>query len=454
MRRSSCFSAHPRSSFLTTSLSTSLFASLLASVPVSWLMPVSSAQAAPVAIVDTRLEVGDGTTLEHATIVFDDEKGTILQVMPNMPTPILNAGVTRIDGRGKVLTPGLIEVQTQLGLVEVLLEEQTDDQESKIPDSNGITPAARAIDGFNPLSVRIPISREEGVLTAVVSPKGGLLAGVAFAASLHGTLATQDEKPVAIFGALTHNASASLGNSRSALWLRLRTIFDDARYLSKNRAKIAAGEGKELSLPIEHLEAVALLVEQKIPLVLTANRVSDIQAALRFAEAQKIKLIINGGAEAWLVAADLAKAKVPVIWTPSSQGPVSFETLHHRDDAMTILLQAGVDVIVSTGSDDINIRRLRQEAGIAVAAGATYAQAMRSVAFLPAQAFGLTNLGSISVGKQADFVLWSGDPLEVTTMAERLWIKGRSIDLDNRQLQLAKRYLERIPAANPSPSKP
>mgnify|MGYP001964540905 CR=1 FL=1 len=176
--------------------------------------------------------------------------------------------------------------------------------------------------------------------------------------------------------------------------------------------------------------------------MLAVDRASDILRALEFAKAQKLKLIIMGGAEAWLVADALRDAKVPVIVKPSLQQPGSFSSLASRDDLAAFLAAKGVDVMISAGGWFLEVHRLRQEAGIAVANGLPYKNAMQSITSLPARIFGLgKNTGSIENGKLADLVLWSGDPFENQTVAEQVWIAGKPQSLETRQKSLAKRYL-------------
>ena len=148
-----------------------------------------------------------------------------------------------------------------------------------------------------------------------------------------------------------------------------------------------------------------------------------------------------------MVADALRDAKVPVVIRPSLQQPGSFSSLAARDDLATILTTKGVDVLISSGGWFLEVHRLRQEAGIAVSHGLSYENAMRSITSLPARIFGLAQkTGSIENGKQADLVLWDGDPFENQTVAERVWIaesaSGAPQSLETRQKALAKRYLK------------
>ena len=146
-----------------------------------------------------------------------------------------------------------------------------------------------------------------------------------------------------------------------------------------------------------------------------------------------------------MVAAELKQAKVPVLLVPSNMVPGSFEQLRARDDVATLLSAAGVSVAI--GCNDFSRRRLRQEAGIAVSYGLPRAKALSAITLEPAKALGLEKeLGSIEAGKRADVVLWKGDPLELSSVAEKVFIGGVEQPLATRQSKLVERYLEKVKA--------
>jgi imidazolonepropionase-like amidohydrolase len=260
---------------------------------------------------------------------------------------------------------------------------------------------------------------------------------------LTGTLAGAPDasRPAAMFGGISGNEADSHRGARGGLWLALREIFDDVRFFMKNRASFDKNDARRLALGRVHLEALIPVVEGKLPLVLYVHRAADILAALRFAREQGVRLVIAGGLEAWTVAKQLAAANVPVLMKPSEQVPGSFDQLAARDDAATLLHRAGVRVVLSAVEWDQNIRRLRQEAGTAVAHGLPHAEAVRAITSRPAEVFGkAAELGTVSAGKRANLVLWSGDPLEIQSAVERVWIDGVAMPLDNRQRELVERY--------------
>jgi len=380
------------------------------------------------------IEIGDGSSLEDASVVVD--KSIIKAVGARVEAP----GVRTIDGRGKVVSPGLVESASSLGLVEVSAVESSNDR--RLHGANA-APAFRATDGFNPLSIHIPVARKQGITTAVCAPGGTLLYGVAGLFDLTGDAGVVP-RPAAMFGGVGAGAAAALGKSRGGVWLRMREIVSDTIFYRSHRKAFEQGRSRPLSLAPMHHEALYPVLDGTMPLVLEANRESDIRTALGFARAHGIRLVISGGAEAWLVADELAAASVPVILAPSYQGPFGFDSLHARDDLASILDARGVKVIITSGSW---VGRLRQEAGIAVAYGLDRSEAIRAITLAPAEVFGRADrIGSIAPGKRANLVLWSGDPLETTTIAERVWIDGVAQSLVTRQDQLARRYLDAHPA--------
>jgi imidazolonepropionase-like amidohydrolase len=252
--------------------------------------------------------------------------------------------------------------------------------------------------------------------------------------------------PVAMYGDVSAGAAEAAGGARGGTWLKLREAFADARAWGKNRAAYEQNRSRALALPPLHLEALQPVLAGKLPLVLVAHRASDLLTALAFAKEEGVKLVLLGATEAWEVAKPLADAKVPVVLVPSEQVPGSFEQLHARDDAAALLAKAGVPLVL--GCSNFQKRRLRQEAGIAVAYGLPRDAALAAITLGPAKALGLDKtLGTVEPGKRADVVLWSGDPLELSTVAEAVFIAGERQPTATRQRALVERYLEKVPAA-------
>ncbi len=381
-----------------------------------------------------RVETGDGTSLYNTSVVVKD--AVVVGLGEALPVP---KEARRIDATGKVLTPGLVESFTQIGMHEVGLESNTrDDHFDALP----LRPAFSTGMAYNPRSMRIPIAREAGITAMVVAPTGGVLSGMGTWRFLNDTVPSGAEPlaDVALFGNVGDSAKKSAGNARGGVWLALREAFFDARMYEQYGGSIDIGRNRFLSLPAMHLRALLPVLRGHIPLVLRADRASDIEQAVRFALQEKIRLVVLGGTEAWMVADLLRENHVPVVVKPSMQEPFSFEALHARDDLAAFLVKAGVQTVISTDDDSQNIRRLRQEAGIAVAYGLPYAEAIKAITSAPAKIFGQPDEGVIAVGKKATMVLWSGDPLENTTDVVDVYIAGEKQSTRNRQWMLMKRY--------------
>ncbi len=388
------------------------------------------------AIVGARVHAEPGTVIENATIVVRD--GRVRAIGPSVPVP---AGARRIDATGKVVTAGLIDPSTRLGLVEVELEESTTDGSFGPGGADVVHAAYRAVDGYNPRSVAIPVSRAGGVTSVVTAPEGGLVAGTGAWAQLIDDTASEAilAPTVAMYASLGEAAAAAAGGSRAMAVERVRELLSDAAEYARRRAAYERNQTR--SFAAERLDLVALgpVVEGRIPLVVRAHRSSDIRAALRLARELGVRLVIEGGTEAWMLAAELAAARVGVILDPTANLPSSFDRVHVRDDAASVLAAAGVDVALSSLGSASNVRTLRQLAGIAVAQGLSPEAALAAITTVPAKLFGLDR-GRLRPGAVADLVVWSGDPFELSTRAEHVIIGGQEQSTRTRQSLLLERY--------------
>ena len=298
--------------------------------------------------------------------------------------------------------------------------------------------------------VLLPVNRIAGVTRAMSAPgskKGGsLIAGQGAIISLAGTLAEGGNwviKPRAAMFAALGEHGRELAGSRPAAFAALREAFEEAR---SGGLRLGDGLSGAAQLSPLDLAALKLVLNREMPLVLSVERASDILAALKLADDYGLQLIISGGAEAHLVAAELASRSVPVLLDPSRKLPAHFETLHVRRDAPSLLAKAGVKFAFIDASEfgSHNARNLRQLAGIAAASGISQDAALAAITLQAAEILGIANvLGSIEPGKIADLVLWDGDPLEVTSAPSAVWIEGRAMPMVSRQTLLRDRYLKK-----------
>jgi imidazolonepropionase-like amidohydrolase len=401
--------------------------------------------AAPLAAQTVAIEGGTvhtmaGAPIENATVLIRD--GKVVAVGTNVQVP---AGAERVDARGKVVTPGFFASGSRIGLSEVGAVEGTNDYAMR--DEDQVAAAFNVADGLNPRSIVIPVNRIAGITTAVAAPSGGLISGQGVVIDLAGDRVEEllVRTPVAMFATLGERSQNAGGGARAGATLRLRELLDDARVYARRRGDFERAATRDFAASRLDLEALQPVLNRDVPLVVEAHRASDIRTALRIAQEYNLRLILSGGTEAWMVADDLARARVPVVVQVLQNLPDSFERLGARYDNAALLARAGVPIVI-TANDTHNARNLVQEAGNAVAYGLPHEEALRAVTLYPARVWGVADrYGSIEPGKVANVVVWGGDPLELLTPVEHVFIRGREVPLKSRQTELRDRYLQ--PAA-------
>lgn len=393
-------------------------------------------QAQTIAITNARVHTMTGPALERATVVIRD--GRIAAVGANVTIPA-NARV--IDAAGKVVTPGFLDSSTRLGVVEVGAVSGTADARVNNDD---ITAAFNPADGLDPFSSPVAVTRTEGITRAVVAPAPGasLVAGQGVLVDLGAmTPAGMVRKaPVGMFAALGEQGKRMAGGARAAAILRLREIFQDVRDYAANRQAWQRAQRRDYSLSRLDLEALIPVARGEVPLVLDVHRASDILVALDLGRELGVKLVLTGATEGWVVADQIAAAGVPVVIDPMANLPESFQELGATLENAARLNAAGVTVAFAT-FDAHNSRNLKQAAGNAVAYGMPWEAALRAVTINPARIWGVDGqYGTIEAGKDADLVVWSGDPFEFSTTVDHVFIRGREIPKDHRQRELFERY--------------
>jgi imidazolonepropionase-like amidohydrolase len=393
-----------------------------------------------VAITGGRVLTAAGAPIDNGTVLMRD--GRIVAVGANVAVP---ADAQRISAAGKWVTPGLINAATQLGLVEVGAEAPTRDATALGQDN--IAAAFTVWEGLNPASVLLAPARDEGITTVLVTPGGGLISGQAAVVDLvDGSLSDMLVRaPVAMVAQIGSTGSAGVG-ARAELLVKLREVLEDARAYARRRADFERAATREFAASRLDLEALLPVLAGRVPLMVGADRASDIEAALKLARDFNLRIILAGAAEGWMVADKIAAARVPVMTGAMNNIPGSFSTLGAAQESAGLLRRAGVDVVLigDNGVSDafsFNVRNLKQEAGNAVAYGMTWDDAFRAVTIAPARVLGIADrYGSLEAGKVANVVVWSGDPFEFGTRADHVFVRGREITTANRQELLQQRY--------------
>jgi imidazolonepropionase-like amidohydrolase len=402
-------------------------------------LPAAGAAQQAVAITNAEIHVRGGQVLRGATLVLSN--GRIQAVGTSVEIP---AGARQIDGTGKIVTPGLIDSGSQVGLGEIGGQAPgTQDASTSLDDLGASFNPVWAV---NPENTHIPITRLRGVTASVVRPGGGpLFDGQGAVIALDGTRVGEMilNEVSGVYTALGESGSGNEGGgSRAALRMRLEDAFWDVRADMLNEA---AGDDDEATddplrkggrsnLNARNKEALKAVLRGEVPLVVTVNRLSDIHMALDLKEAFGFRMVINGGAEAWRAAEALTAADVAVIVNPTDNLP-TFDGLGATMENAGRLARAGVTVLFAGG------RSLTHLAGLAIANGMDRSAAGDGLTAAAAEVWGIADqTGTIEAGKRADIVVWSGDPFELSTSVEHVFIGGREIPEDSRQERLFDRY--------------
>jgi imidazolonepropionase-like amidohydrolase len=389
-----------------------------------------------IAIVNARVLPVSGPAIERGTVLIRGAQ--IAAVGADVQVP---AAARVIDGAGKVVTPGWMDSGNQIGIVEIPLSAEGTADEATT--DNRVSAAFNVVDSFNPNSTVVPVTRVEGITRALVTPAstGNVLVGQGAVVDLGGTHVPDSvTRAPAVMVALLGEAGAGVaGGSRSTAILRLREILEDARDYGVNRAAYNSARRRDYARPRLDLAAMQPVLRGEVPLGIQANRASDLLAAMRLADEFNLRIVLIGAAEGWMVAGELARRKVPVVVKALTNLP-TFDSLGSTLENPGRLSRAGVTVALAV-FDTHRTRTLRQEAGNAIAYGLDRDAALRAVTLAPAEMWGVADrYGSLDAGKDADVVVWSGDPFELSTTAERVFIKGLEVPKDTRQQQLFERY--------------
>ena len=336
-----------------------------------------------------------------------------------------------LDGEGGVLTPGLIDIHSHLGLYEDGLGfEGADGNE----DTDPVTPHLRAIDGINPMDRGFQEARAAGVTAVAVSPGsanpiGGQIALIKTAGRRVDDMVVK--APLAIKFALGENPKSVYHDKDEAPVTRMATaaLIREQLYKAKEyfARKARAEDDPDQDDPDYDikLEALLPLLWGKAEAHFHAHRADDIFTALRIAKEFGLRAVIIHGTEAHLVADLLAEEHVPVVCGPYMTDRSKPELRHLTDEAPGLLCKAGIPTAVTVDHPEIPLRLLPMALMLAVRAGMDKTDALRAVTSVPAQIAGMENrIGSLREGMDADCVLWSGDPLDITTQVQAVFING------------------------------
>lgn len=391
------------------------------SLVAAGLLPSGAVNAQSLAIINATIHTStEQGVLKGASIVMDNGKITAIN-------PAEVSADEIIDANGKIVTPGFIASNNQLGLVEVgAVAGSRDAGDDKAGIDFDVSLA------YNAHSSLIPYARKGGVTRDVITPYGGdsIFAGLASVVDLSGSLESDVQKQAAL---VVHLGERRKG-SRA---FTLQTLINK---LDAHQTKLSKKDKKDDDKPSTEDKVMAKVLSGDMPLVISVSRAADIIELIKVKEQFGVNLVLSGAQDAVVVKEHIAKANIPVIISAMDNLPGSFDSLHANLNNAGLLEKAGVKVLLTVGGDaSHNIYQLRYDAGNAVSYGMSQQGALKAVTSNVADVFGI-NAGSIEVGKAADVVMWTNDPFEISSNVSRMFINGTEVSTQSRQDKLRDRY--------------
>lgn len=425
----------------------SFVAALVSVAALAQSVVMNSGRPGTYAIRNATLYPVTSTPISNGTIVIANGKITALGTNVDVP-----AGATVIDGNGLSVYPGFIDSGTTIGLTEVGSVRGTND----VAELGELNPNARAAVALNPHSNLIPVTRVNGVTTVVTRPTGGLLSGQAALIRLAGW--TPDEmvikSPLAMHINFPQVRSAPFSDqpqdeeaskkAKKEYGDRLQMIRDTLRDARAYGKAMAAGSKVRADRDLI-LESLVPAVERRVPVVITANLEKDIRAAIRFAEEEKLDMILSGGVDVQEVLPELKKNNISVllgpIWSLPPREDDPYDLIYSNAAA---LHRAGIRFAIQT-ADAHDVRNLPYQAAAAVAFGLPKEEALKAITIYPAQIWGVAGeLGSLEAGKAATLFIADGDPLEIRTNIRHVFIDGQMMPMDSLHTILYEKFKTRV----------
>jgi imidazolonepropionase-like amidohydrolase len=385
-----------------------------------------------------------GDTFVGTVLVRD---GRIVEVGPNVQAPV---GAEVVDATGKHVYPGMFDAVSQLGLTEIGAVDVTNDAE----EQGDFNPHLQAATAIHPSTEHIPVARANGITHTMSAPQGGIIAGQASLVGLDGwTVEEMDIEPGAAmvinypsmsarrgFGGFGFGAQRSFSDVEKQYKDQVARLDE---WMEAGRMYTKAMEAGEAERNLQ-LEAMARVVNREQPVLLAADGERDIRNAVEWAERQKIRYVITGGAEGWKIADWLAEHGVQMILGPSQAMPAGAD--EEYDEAYANagkLYAAGVKIAFATFNSS-DSRTLPYEAAMTVPFGLPEEAALEAVMKNGAEMMGLGDrMGTIEPGKIANLIVTDGNPLEIQTQILDLFILGRQVSTDNKHKSLYDKYRAR-----------
>ena len=354
-----------------------------------------------------------------------------------------------IDVKGKIVTPGLIAPDTEIGIVEIGALSVTRDDESNIYDIGFSIHSA-----FNPNSTLIPWNRSNGITSAITLPRNtsSPIGGLGSFFILDSKMNINSNADMVLIG--------RLGGGGSSSRAEMLSLMDDILSFGSSLSKKDIGSdltideiiesssiASYLDLKTRDVKTLFRLFDENLPLIIKSHRASDIINLINLKNKYDLNLIIMGAQEASLVVDEIAKNDIPLIINPINNIPNSFDELASNINLAQRIEKEGITMMFNV-SRDHNYHLIRQGAGVAVANGLSYGSAIKALTSNAAKVFNIDKRGSIKVGNHADIVIWEADPLEPSSMPEKVFIDGIETDLTTRSTRLRDRYTKNLDKPN------
>jgi imidazolonepropionase-like amidohydrolase len=381
---------------------------------------------ASIAITGGRVVPIEGEPVDGGTVLLRDGKIAAVEG-PGFSVP---SGVDVIDATGKWVLPGFIDAHAHAGVHEEAEGWAGQDTNER---SEPVTAHVRALDAINPADQGFRDAISGGVLAVNVNPgSANPIGGQTVALKCWGR--TVDEmvlrSPAGLKSALGENPKRVYGerNEMPTTRLGVAAVIRSAFVAAQNyQAKLSSATEDFVERDLK-LEALGLVLRREIPWRQHCHRADDIATAMRMAREFGYDLVIDHGTEAHLLADQIAAASIPVIIGPLFTSRSKVELRNRSLANPGRLAAAGVTIAITTDHPVVPIHFLIHQATLAVKEGLDPVTALRSVTINPASIIGCADrIGSLTVGKDADVVVWSGDPLDVMSRAERAYVSGREI---------------------------
>ena len=379
---------------------------------------------------------GTGERLANTSILI--RNGRIAQIGQNINAA--NAQV--IDATGKFVYPGMIDANTGIGLQEIG-GVQTMTMRSEMGQFN---PHIRAVVGLNVESEILGVTRMNGVTSVITTPTGGSISGQAALINTAGW--TWEDIAVVRDAGIVINLPGGGGRGRGGGGGggRGRGAAPDAnagpeleRFMQESKDYDAKRTAGMTNVDLVY-EAMRPLFAKKVPAIIGASSEQSIKDAIAFGEKWGIRVVIQGGGEAWKVRTLLAQKNIPVVLGSIESAPGDEQPYDEVYAQPGLLYDAGVKFAFSTGNGS-NARHVPFHAQLAIAYGLPPEGALKALTIWPAEIFGADkDIGSIAQGKLANLVVMSGDPFDLRTQVTNLFIKGRLVPADDRQSRLYEKY--------------